>query len=87
MDTGTWYPSREQWNRGGSQRPEPDAMVEAALAAATPAEAQESIAEADEYAMSRQSARPTASVLRAVRRGATIAASVAPSPVDTVCML
>ena len=49
MDTGTWYPSREQGNRGGSQRPEPDAMVEAALAAATPAEAQESIAEADEY--------------------------------------
>ena len=49
----SWYHSREQWNRGGSQWPELDAMVEAALAAGTPEEARRLIAEADEYAMSR----------------------------------
>ena len=49
----SWYHSREQWNRGGSQWPELDAMVEAALAASTPEEAERLIAEADEYAMSR----------------------------------
>ena len=49
----SWYHSREQWNRGGSQWPELDAMVEAALAAVTPEEARRLIAEADEYAMSR----------------------------------
>ena len=49
----SWYHSREQWNRGGSQWPELDAMVEAALAASTPEEAERLIADADEYAMSR----------------------------------
>ncbi|MDE0448962.1 MAG: ABC transporter substrate-binding protein [Spirochaetaceae bacterium] len=49
----SWYHSNAQWNRGGSQWPELDAMVDAALSAPTPEEARRLIAEADEYAMSR----------------------------------
>jgi len=49
----SWYHSREQWNRGGSQWPELDAMVEDALGASTAEEAERLIAKADEYAMSR----------------------------------
>ena len=48
-----WYHSDSQWNRGGSQWPELDAMVEAALSASSNEEQQRLIAEADEYAMSR----------------------------------
>ena len=40
------------WNRGGSQWPELDAIVEAALAASTNEEQKRLIAEADKYAMS-----------------------------------
>ena len=49
----SWYHSDAQWNRGGSQWPELDAMVDAALAAGTPEEVRRLIADADEYAMSR----------------------------------
>ena len=48
-----WYHSDSQWNRGGSQWPELDALVEAALSASSNEEQQRLIAEADEYAMSR----------------------------------
>ena len=48
-----WYHSDAQWNRPGSQWPELDAMVDAAIAATTIEEQQRLIAEADKYAMSR----------------------------------
>jgi len=51
--SGGWYHTDSQWNRGGSQWPELDAMIDAALSAGTVAEQQRLIAEADEYAMSR----------------------------------
>ena len=47
-----WYHSDDMWNRGGSQWPELDAIVEAALAAPTDEEQKRLIAEADKYAMS-----------------------------------
>ena len=47
-----WYHSNSEWNRGGSQWPELDAKVDAALAATTVEEQQRLIAEADKYAMS-----------------------------------
>ena len=50
---GGWYHSDDMWNRGGSQWPELDAIVEAALAAPTDEEQKRLIAEADKYAMSR----------------------------------
>ncbi len=49
----SWYHADSQWNRGGSQWPELDAMVDAALRAPTTEEQQRLVAEADEYAMSR----------------------------------
>ena len=48
-----WYHTDSQWNRGGSQWPELDAMVNAALSAGTTEEQQRLIAEVDKYAMSR----------------------------------
>ena len=51
--SGGWYHSDSQWNRGGSQWPELDAMIDAALSARTVEEQQRLIAEADQYAMSR----------------------------------
>ena len=50
--SGSWYHSDSQWNRGGSQWPELDAMVDAALSARIVEEQQRLIAEADQYAMS-----------------------------------
>ena len=44
-----WYRSDAQWNRPGSQWPEVDAMVDAALAATSIEEQQRLIAEADMY--------------------------------------
>ena len=49
----SWYHSSSQWNRGGSQWPELDAMVDAALSATTTEEQQRLVAETDKYAMSR----------------------------------
>ncbi len=46
-----WYHSDAQWNRPGSQWPELDAMVDAALAATTIEEQQRLIKKADMYAM------------------------------------
>ena len=46
-----WYHSDAQWNRPGSQWPELDAMVDAAVAATTVEEQQRLIKEADMYAM------------------------------------
>ncbi len=48
-----WYHSDSQWNRGGSQWPELDVMVEAVLSARTIEEQQRLIAETDKYSMSR----------------------------------
>ena len=48
-----WYHTDSQWNRGGSQWPELDAMVDAFLRAGTIEEQRRLIAEADQYAMSR----------------------------------
>ena len=45
------YHSNAQWNRGGHQWPELDAIIEAALAAPTIEEQQRLIAEADMYAI------------------------------------
>ena len=49
----TWYHSDDRGNRGGSQWPELDAMVDAVLDATTIEEQKRLIAEADKYAMSR----------------------------------
>ena len=49
----SWYHSSSQWNRGGSEWPELDAMVDAALSASTTEEQQRLVAETDKYAMSR----------------------------------
>ena len=48
-----WYHSDSVWNRPGSQWPEMDAMVDAALSARTTEEQQRLVAELDKYAMSR----------------------------------
>ena len=53
IEYGGRYHSDAQWNRPGSQWPELDAMVDAALNATTIEEQQRLIAEADKYAMSR----------------------------------
>ena len=47
----SWYHSDDMWNRGGSQWPEMDAMVDAALAATTIEEQKRLIAEVDMYAI------------------------------------
>ena len=49
----TWYHSDDRGNRGGSQWPELDAMVDAVLDATTIEEQKRPIAEADKYVMSR----------------------------------
>jgi ABC-type transport system substrate-binding protein len=49
--TVSWYHSDNQWNRGGTQWPELDALVDAALAATTIEEQQRLVREADMYAM------------------------------------
>ncbi len=48
-----WYHSDSIWNHGGSQWPELDAIVDAALTTTTIEEQQRLIAEADKYAMER----------------------------------
>ena len=49
--TVSWYHSDNQWNRGGSQWAQLDALVDAALAATTIEEQQRLVREADMYAM------------------------------------
>ena len=49
-----WYRSDAQWNRPGSEWPELDALVDAALAATTIEEQQRLVREADMYAIEKQ---------------------------------
>ena len=49
-----WYRSDAQWNRPGSEWPELDALVDAALAATTIEEQQRLVREADIYAIEKQ---------------------------------